>query len=184
MTKADCRLVAGIFDCTSCCAETAVNAAAVEDDLAAVKEACGDRQRRCALDCGGFHAECVDQQCIACGELSCRNGIFVHATTPEPGTYRLEATIDGETHGCTIRRPSGANGPTSLTCRGAELFFDGSRVALFIANTTAVSVTFRATLDDTPIGETTFVPSYETEPGPNGPQCEPQTCLVAHATFP
>jgi hypothetical protein len=190
-TKSDCMLAPIIQDCRTCCGETAVNAADVRADLDAVTQACTGEGRACSMSCERVHAECVEQQCIACGEQTCKSGVLVHTSMTAAGTYLFEGTIDDVSSACTVELPSGLQGPRTIRCApGLELLNEVSpepttwSVGFFFATTTAKEVTFRATRDGELIGEKTFAPAYAAEPGPNGPQCAPTECLVAHATFP
>lgn len=114
----------------------------------------------------------------------------MHTSITEPGSYLFEGTLDGATSTCSASLPKGASGPSNIECSpGVELLREAVvppaiRLGLLFRTTTARSVTFRATRDGQPIGTATFEPAYASEPGPNGPQCEPKACTVAHATFP
>ncbi len=171
-------LTTSIGGCSRCCSETAVNAAAVEADLAAVEQACAGRGSMCDMECTPMHAECSDGQCAACTELLCRDGVLVQAPIATSGTTVIEGVIEGATMGCTLEIGRGSR---RISCSpGVELVADGT---LFRTKTTS-TVTFRVTHDGVLVASTTFAPVYIAEPGPNGPQCEPKECLVARATFP
>lgn len=192
-TKADCMLAPFIHECSTCCGQAAVNAAAAQTDLDAVRQTCAGRGPHCDMVCTKEHVECVEQHCIACGEQTCKNGVLIHATiTIGLGEHLFEAKIDGATTvTCTVRflnlttymRQAGCSG-------GAQLSEEGSTgpsswtFGILLDTTTAKSIAFRVTHDGTLVGEKTFDATYATQPGPNGPQCEPKQCLIASATFP
>lgn len=191
VTKAECMLAPIITGCRTCCSGDApVNATAVHADLEAARQACGGGLRSCLLACEDVHAECVEQQCISCTERVCRDGVLVKTSAIVSGKIVFEGNVDGNEFECTFEQSGNTSTfgcspsfATSTMPPVAELIQeDGLILRLFAAD--AKSITLRAIGNGTPIGETTFAPTYATEPGPNGPQCEPKTCVVARTSFP
>ena len=180
-----------ITGCRTCCSGVVpVNATAVQADLETARQACGGGLRSCLLACENVHAECVDQVCVACTERVCRHGVLVKTSAIASGKIVFEGTVDGNAFECAFEQsgntstygcsPSFATSTVPLV---AELISEDGLILHFFA-TDAKSISLRVTRDGMPSSETTFAPSYAMEPGPNGPQCEPRTCVVARASFP
>lgn len=181
-------IVTGIVDCMPGCSEStaAVSVTDAARDLLAVQDACrgaGGEGRLCEDGrITPIHAMCVDQECIACGELACENGVHVPMPFWKTRVERfIQVTVDGQVSACRAP-PDGAwvcSGPLVMFSLTEQLVWE-----LFLPTATAKVISIRVTEDGTEIGNKTFQPKYQLSPGPNGPKCEPKQCYVATETFP
>ena len=127
-----------------------------------------------------------------CKLADCGQGVYLSFRFREAGAYVFEVTFEGVRATCaaTIPRPhrtdSACDQPdVRLTVEDSASDAGAQYIGgLKVASTTAPSITVRASRDGIAIGEKTFVPSYVTTPGPNGPECSPKECTSAEVAFP
>lgn len=126
-----------------------------------------------------------------CKLADCGQGVYVDFRFRDAGAYVFEVTFEGVKATCTATIPRPHQTSTSCDEPDVRLTVEDSSLngeqwigGLQVASTTAPSISMRATRDGIAIGEKTFVPSYVTTPGPNGPECEPKECTTAKVAFP
>jgi hypothetical protein len=182
--KADCALMPIIKECGSCCGVAALRAGEGVADLEAVEAACKDERWACAMLCPSVHAECSDGGCIVCEENPCYPGVLVELPgLPDDSDFAVEVTVDGETTSCSH---NGRTSPLGTKCApGSTLSFSNEgTIWVALETTTATSVTVQTKQGGAEIDTRTVAPAYESQPGPNGPACEPLQCLVAQHPLP
>ena len=129
-----------------------------------------------------------------CTLVGCEQGVEIDFRSPyaEAGTYTITVDVDGARATCTVVVPVPQQ-PTGKPCDQdtvgvryalAEGGAERAIASLGLTSTTAKSVTVRVVRDGTELANATFAPAYHTSPGPNGAQCDPQTCTFAQATIP
>lgn len=144
------------------------------------------------IGCGGTSSPASGGEGRACTTMACQNGVDVEFSYRDAGTYVFEVTVDGTKVTCTATLPLAQQPPDPCDGPGVLLSLVGSMLpanqqslgGLILTSTTATSVTIHATRDGVLLGDKTFAPPYVTNPGPNGPGCEPESCTLAKVTFP
>ncbi len=128
----------------------------------------------------------------ACTEIGCADGATVAFSFREPGRYEVTVDLDGATVTCRTSLPlpkDGSDGCDSqdvlLTRSGSMLPVDQQSVGpLTVKRTTAKTLGVTVTRDGEVLASKTFAPiPWVTRPGPNGPGCEPATCVQASLTL-
>lgn len=133
---------------------------------------------------------------LMCTLAGCDDGVDVQTNFATPGAYSFEVTVDGLKTTCAAKLPfDTAKLPECTPQNDVWVLLgsldepaDASHVytlrSVRIHKTNVKSVTLKATRDGSLLGEITFAPDYQVTPGPNGPNCDPKSCLLATKVFP
>jgi hypothetical protein len=135
----------------------------------------------------------------ACGKhctlIGCVNGLdvtFRHEYA-QPGAYKFVITVDGRETICELTLPP--PDPKQFGCGNPDVgvvaslrAVDGSDSYSFIGFRSSrmdiQTISIEVSKDGTLLDKATLNPSYVTTPGPNGPDCSPESCTYAKADFP
>jgi len=119
--------------------------------------------------------------CSDCSDIGCIPNVTITPEHPltDHGQYRVDFVADGKAMSCIVKVPSS----TSPDCTNDRVYVyqERDRGILWLSvdgKLEEVSVTI--TLDDAPVADQTFLPSYE-ETEINGPGCG--TCPAAGETL-
>ncbi len=128
-------------------------------------------------------SSCDDES--GCTEIGCFNRFALYIRPSESdssarfaaGTYRFDATVDGETIGCNFAIP--ADRTAHYECTGREILAGTDQILVTFPGTPeTIEVTLSAGAAE--VLSDTYAPIYEAST-PNGPDCPP-LCRGASAT--
>jgi hypothetical protein len=143
-------------------------------------------------------AACTSKSCTL---LACQQGVVIDIPPQtEAASYDFQVRIDGQLTTCTstvaadgtfsssssCTRPDGS--PVGGTTRDGDVYILGGKGGpgirqISIASTNAKQIEVVIRKAGAIVGEKSFAPVYDETPGPNGPDCEPQTCRLATTTL-